>query len=198
VGADPLPFATMSADVLEAAFAQAAGVLETVSPEQTDLPTPCTSWKVRDVVNHLVGGPRYFAVTAETGTAPAQGEMTDFARGDYRTEFAAGAARAVAAFRAEGAMDKTMTLPFGELPGSRFVLIASTDAFVHAWDLAKATGQPTDLDPELATRLLEFARVAIPDAFRGPDGKAPFGPAVSIDESAPAADRLAAFMGRQP
>jgi hypothetical protein len=36
------------------------------------------------------------------------------------------------------------------------------------------------------------------DSFRGPDPTSPFGLAVEVSESAPAADQLAAFLGRQP
>ena len=72
--------------------------------------------------------------------------------------------------------------------------LATTDTFQHGWDLAKATGQDANLDPELAAQLLESA--GIPDAFRGPDGQAPFGPQVDVDDSSPPADQLAAYLGR--
>jgi uncharacterized protein (TIGR03086 family) len=104
----------------------------------------------------------------------------------------------VAAFEADGAMERMMKLPFGEMPGSAFVNIATGDAFTHGWDLAKATGQSTDLDPALAAELLAIVRVALPESFRGPEGQAPFGPVVEAPAGAPAADQLAAFMGRQP
>jgi uncharacterized protein (TIGR03086 family) len=74
-------------------------------------------------------------------------------------------------------------------------MIAASDAFTHGWDLARALGQSTDLDPELAAQLLGASM--IPDEFRGPDGQAPFGPKVDVPESAPAADRLAGVLGRQ-
>jgi uncharacterized protein (TIGR03086 family) len=67
----------------------------------------------------------------------------------------------------------------------------------HGWDVAKATGQSTDLDPELAAELLEGARLAIPDAFRGPDTQAPFGPEQPVPANATNADKLAAFLGRK-
>ena len=51
-------------------------------------------------------------------------------------------------------------------------MMAIVDQSQHAWELARATGQPTDLDPEIAGQLLQFATGAIPDAFRGPDGVA--------------------------
>jgi uncharacterized protein (TIGR03086 family) len=185
----------MSAETLRRAFASTEGVLANVSADQLDLPTPCVSWTVRDVVNHVVGGTTYFAVTAETGTAPPLSDV-DHTTGDFKTKYRAGAERAVEAFSAPGAMDKMMKLPFGEFPGSVFVLVAANDVFTHGWDLAKATGQSTDLDPAIAAPLLEAAQL-IPDEFRGPDGKAPFGPKVEVPGSATAADKLAGFMGRR-
>jgi hypothetical protein len=38
-------------------------------------------------------------------------------------------------------------MPIGGMPGSVFVCIAAGDVFTHSWDLARATGQPSDLDP---------------------------------------------------
>lgn len=86
----------------------------------------------------------------------------------------------------------------GELPGSVCVWLAAGDIFTHGWDLAKATGQPTDLEPDVAARLLVQIEPILPDAMRGPDGEAAFGPRVEVANSAPAADRLAAFEGRHP
>jgi len=81
----------MSADLLARAFASTAGVLANVSDDQMELPTPCVSWTVRDLVNHIVGGTRHFAITAETGTAPSRSD-TDHTAGDFKTEFREGAA----------------------------------------------------------------------------------------------------------
>ncbi len=89
-----------------------------------------------------------------------------------------------------------MTLPFGTMPGSVVIGMATTDAFVHGWDLASATGQSTDLDPALSAALLERSKTFIQPSFRGPDGTAPFGPAVDVADSAPMADQLAGFLGR--
>ncbi len=183
--------------MLAQAFASTAGVLAEVDAQQLDGATPCASWQVRQLINHIVGGAISFAVTAETGAAPAGGDARDFCEGDFVTEFNKGAARAVKAFEADGAMDKTMTLPFGDLPGGVFVNIATIDTFTHGWDLAKATGQSTDLDPELAASLLGIAQAFLSDALRGPDGTAPFGAAVAAAAGASPADELAAFLGRR-
>ena len=98
---------------------------------------------------------------------------------------------------APGAQDKVLTLPFGTLPASVFMGIATTDAFTHGWDLAKATGQSTDIDPELAGQLLDGARMFVQPAFRGEDGNAPFGPEQPAPAGASTADQLAAFLGRR-
>ncbi len=94
-------------------------------------------------------------------------------------------------------MDKTVDLPWGQMPGGAFMGLATTDIFTHSWDLARATGQSTDLDPELAAQLLAGSKASIQDAFRGPDGSgAPFGPQQQAPDGATTADQLAAFLGR--
>ncbi len=187
-----------SADVLEQACLSTAAVLEMVRSTDLDRPTPCASWNVRDVVNHVVGGTGFFAELAEKGAVADRGDDTDCTASDFAATFRREAERLVAAFRAPGAMTKLMKLPFGELPGSVCVWIAAGDIFTHGWDLAKATDQPTDLEPDVAAPLLTQIAPILPDDMRGPDGKAAFGPRVEIANSAPAADRLAAFEGRHP
>jgi uncharacterized protein (TIGR03086 family) len=183
----------MSTAALEQAIATTRGVLATVSSEQLDADTPCSSWKVRDVVNHLVGGQYFFAASVEGKPPAAPG--ADFSTGDYLATFDEASAQCVAAFQGEGAMTKMLTLPFGQMPGSAFIGLAATDTFTHGWDLAKATGQSTDLDPELAARLLSGAKQAISPAFRGPEPM-PFGPEQTAPAGATNADQLAAFLGR--
>jgi uncharacterized protein (TIGR03086 family) len=189
----------MSIDALTAAFASTRAVLANVTPDQYNEKTPCASWDVRALINHIVGGSHWFAATARAGTPPPGGtEAPDFTVGNPLAAFDDGVAASVAAFADPEVVAKTVKLPFGEMPGSAFMDIATTDTFTHGWDLARATGQDSDLNPELAVRLLTSARQMINDSFRGPDPTSPFGHAVEVPDSAPAADRLAGFLGRQP
>jgi uncharacterized protein (TIGR03086 family) len=189
----------MSTEALAQAFADTRTVLVNITPEQLDLPTPCASWKVRDVVNHIVGGSQWFAATVSAGESPVieESDFSGLADGDFVAEFDKGVAASVAAFGAPGAQEKMVTLPFGTMPGSAFMGLATTDTFTHGWDVAKATGQSTDLDPALAEQLLARSKAAIQDAFRGEDGTMPFGPEQPAPDGASAADRLAAFLGRK-
>jgi uncharacterized protein (TIGR03086 family) len=169
------------------------GVLAKVDRSELTKPTPCAEWDVSGLINHAVGGQYFFASVME-GKAP-EGDAYDAAKGTYLEDFVAGAQRATAAFAAPGALDVMYDLPFGTLPGSAFLQIATTDVFVHAWDLAKATGQPTDLDRPLASTCLAHAKSNIPDAVRNEQGN-PFGPQQTAPANAKPADELAAFLGR--
>lgn len=184
----------MSIQPLQAAIASTKAVLANVTPEQMDLPTPCQSWKVSDLVNHVVGA-QYFFKAALEGAPPS--EAPDFSAGDYRAAFDEGSAACAAAFSAEGALARTVKLPFGDMPAAGWAGLAATDTFVHGWDLAKATGQSTDLAPELAAGLLAASKQMIQPAFRGEDGKAPFTAERQAPEGASPADQLAAFLGRE-
>jgi uncharacterized protein (TIGR03086 family) len=185
----------MATEGFEQAVNVAKDVLGNVKADQLDDPTPCASWKVRDVINHLVGG-SYFFAAATNGEAVGDGsDAPDFASGDYTSAYDEGSQKAISAFQAPGALDRTVKVPFGEFPGSAWMGLATTDTFAHAWDLAKATGQSTDIAPALADQLLIGARQAIPDALRG-DEPMPFAAEQPCPDGASSADRLAAFLGR--
>jgi uncharacterized protein (TIGR03086 family) len=188
----------MGAELLDRAYAATGAVLAEVTPDQLDLPTPCASWKVCDVINHVVAGGYFFAAVAAGEEPMDAADRPDYSAGDYHASFADGSAKAMAAFHDEGALERTVRPPFGEVPGSVFVMIAAADVYTHGWDLARATGQPSELDAETGEQLLAFATGMMSDDFRGPDPDAPFGPRVDVPESAPVADRLAGFLGRQP
>jgi uncharacterized protein (TIGR03086 family) len=190
----------MDSETFGRAVSASRPVIASVTPERMGESTTCESWKVADLVNHMIEAPAFAATVMETGDfAQHKGDGTDHVQaGDYLAAYDAATERALAAFRADGAMQKIVKMPFGELPGSVFLGIASGDAFMHGWDLAKSIGGDTDLDPELAAEILEAVTPLLPDEMRGPDGKAPFGPLVEVPADARAIDRLAGFLGRRP
>lgn len=184
----------MSTESLARAMEVTTQVLAGVTPAQLDHPTPCASWDVRQLINHVVGGSFMFA-TSTAGAEPGLEASADHASGDFVAAYNEGTRQAIAAFSKPGVLEETLHLPFGDFPGAAWLNIATMDTFTHAWDLAKATGQDADLDPELADQLLASAKASIPDSFRGDEGAA-FGAERDAGPDATSADRLAAFLGR--
>jgi uncharacterized protein (TIGR03086 family) len=184
----------MQVTELNRALDSTLAILAKVEPGQLDAPTPCASWNVRALINHFIGTTRWWASTV---TGEGDAVDVDYAGGDFAAAYAESIRIVVAAFEADGVLGTTVRLPFGEFPGAVVLGMAAMEQFTHGWDLARAIGYPTDLDPGLATELLAQARLAITDAYRGVDGQALFGPAAPAPAGAGPADQLAAFLGRR-
>ena len=179
---------------LEQAFASTREVMAAIQPEQLQAQSPCESWDVAGVINHVVGGAQFFTAGMR-GQQPA--EAQDWAAGDYMASFDAAVAECLDCFAEEGAMEKMVAMPFGEMPGSAVMGLAATDVFTHGWDMARATGQSTDLAPELAAGMLAQSQQSVSADWRGADGQAPFGAEQQCADGSCSADQLAAFLGRQ-
>jgi uncharacterized protein (TIGR03086 family) len=186
----------MTTENLERAFADTRAIVANVKAEQLGDATPCESWTVKELLDHVINGPFYSAACVNNGTAPESESMTEWTPDNMVATLDAGIAEAVEAFNAPGALDKTVALPFGAIPASMWMALMTTDAFMHGWDLARATGQPTDIDPEFAGQILTNAKMMVQPAFRGADGEMPFGAEQPAPAGASNADQLAAFLGR--
>jgi uncharacterized protein (TIGR03086 family) len=172
-------------------------VVDGIEPSQLSAPTPCSEWDVRALVNHITGGATMFAVCVEEGSIADERLMEliagDNLGDDFKGAFDAAAAHAVAAFEAPGAADKMVKLPFGEMPAGVAMNLAIFDVTVHALDLATATGQSTDLDPEVLATALAIGQLGISPDMRG---TGLFDAEVAVPDSAPLPDRILAFAGR--
>ena len=188
---------TGSLDLLARTLAQTEAIVAHVRPEQATLPTPCASWDVRALVNHVVHDLRQFTVKVQGGEWDP--EDVDLVGDDWAGAYRRGASSLLAAWRRPGALEQTVRLPSGELPATWRLGQQVADLAVHGWDIAKATGQPTDLDPEVGQFALDWGRENLRPEFRGDEASGrSFGPEVAVDGDAPLYDRLAGFFGRDP
>ena len=183
----------MATQEYETAIATFRTVLVGVAPEQISSATPCASFDVAQLIDHTIGT-QHMVTDALQGT-PFNETGVEVARGEQTAAFDRAAADAVAELRRDGAMEQPVSLPFGTFPGEKLMGLAVLDTFQHGWDLARATGQDTDLDPELAESLMDLAVAHLAHVPRGEE-PAPYGPEQTAPAGAPAADRLAAFLGR--
>jgi uncharacterized protein (TIGR03086 family) len=182
--------------LLDEAVASTGNIVAGVRPDQLDDTTPCTEWNVRAVLNHLIGVNEVFSHVGEGKPISPPDPSTDHFTGDaYAAAYESAAARMVAAWRKPGTLDATITLPFGDVPGSVAASINVVDTVVHGWDIARATGQDATLAPHLAEPALEMSRNLVGDEFRAAGA---FGSEVAVPAGAPAGDRLVAFLGRTP
>ena len=178
---------------------QAKRILSGVRPDQLGAPSPCEDWDARGVIDHIAGGGKMFAAAFEQGSVPdaLMGEImtADNVGDDPAAAFAAVGDSFMDAIRAPGALERTLVLPWGEMPGTAALDLAIFDVTVHTWDLAKATDQVEALDPDVLETALEVGRRIIQPEFRAPGV---LGAEQPVADGAPVADRLAAFAGRQP
>jgi uncharacterized protein (TIGR03086 family) len=118
---------------------------------------------------------------------------------DWAGAYRQAASSLLAAWRRPGALEQTVKLPFGEFPATWRIGQQITDLAVHGWDVAKGTGQPTDLDPEVGQLALDWGRENLKPEFRGDEASGrSFGPEVAVAGDAPLYDRLAGLFGRDP
>jgi uncharacterized protein (TIGR03086 family) len=187
----------MSDDLL-ARFHRAAALVDVtvsaVRPDQFDDPTPCTEWTVRQLLNHIVTGNLIF-VSLATGSPPPD-RSVDHLGDDHVAALRASLDGLRQTFTEPGFADREVPTPFGPGTGAVLVEMRCNEFTVHSWDVARATGQSTALDPELAEHALaSLQRSSILARARGEGG--PFGVEQPAPDDANAADRLAAFLGRR-
>lgn len=122
-----------------------------IRDDQWHRPTPCAGWDVRELVDHVtlenLQVPPLLAGLAAADVADAlDGAVLE---GDPVAAWDAAARAAVDAFSAPSAADRSVHLPFGDVPGAEYAAEMVADLVIHSWDLARATGGDERLDPEL-------------------------------------------------
>ncbi len=158
--------------------------------------TPLPGWDVRQLVNHLVNEELWTPPLLAGATITEVGDRFDgdLLGDDPVAAFDEAAAEALAAVRADGALDGTAHLSYGDQPAREYVMQLATDHLVHAVDLARALGVSETLDPGLSTEVLDWF-TPMEDMYRQ---AGVIGPRVDWPAGARAQARLLGMMGRTP
>ncbi|WP_329126218.1 TIGR03086 family metal-binding protein [Streptomyces sp. NBC_01465] len=160
-------------------------------------PTPCAEWNVTQVLQHATGDQLAYAAALTGGPGPSEnpfepsGKLSDDP--EALTEVALTATTLAWASVAPDTGEVSVPIPPGKVTAALGVRACALDAAVHAWDIARAAGQPSPLAPELAAELLGAARQLVEPlrAFA-------FAPALEPQEGDDATAQLLRYLGRRP
>jgi uncharacterized protein (TIGR03086 family) len=166
-----------------------------IGDEQWDDETPCEGQSVRELLTHVVSGNLWADELMAGKTIDDVGDALDgdVLGDDPKAAYDRSARVAAEAFSGDDAMERPAAVSYGPVPGEVYARHRFFDVFVHGWDLAKASGQSTALDPDL----LDACRAAIePDleAFRGAGA---LGAPLDVADDADAQTRFLAELGRE-
>jgi uncharacterized protein (TIGR03086 family) len=185
---------------LEPAARRLGALVRAVPDDALDGPTPCPDYRLGDLLEHVGGLAFAFRAAATkdftgvTGAGPA-GDASRLPS-DWRERIPEDLVALAEAWRDPEAWTGMTQAGGIDLPGEVAGLVALDELVVHGWDVARASGQPYDVDPAE----LEAVR-----GFVGPMADAPpeqraglFGPPVAVPDDAPELDRLIGLTGRDP
>jgi uncharacterized protein (TIGR03086 family) len=163
-----------------------------VRPEHLSLPTPCAGWSVRDLIDHLVDGTGYLLAGAGAPPIAASRGTAE----DAPARFVSGFAAVLDAVAAPEALTRRCVSPLGfEWSVAEAVAGTFMDVLIHGWDLATATGQDAQLEPDLVQACWDMFVPEMP--ARGREAGL-IGAEVPVPADAPLSDRLLGAMGRRP
>lgn len=164
-------------------------------------PTPCPAYSVGDLVEHIGGLALAFRWAADKspeihGDAAPSGDAAGLGD-DWRIRIPVALVDLADAWRKPDAWTGTTRAGGVDLPGEVAGLVALDELVVHAWDLARATGQDDGCDEATLHAVHGFVA-----QFSGPGQEEAraglFGPEVPVPDGAPLLDRVIGMTGRDP
>jgi uncharacterized protein (TIGR03086 family) len=170
-------------------------VVQGVSSQDAERPTPCPDWTVRDAANHLLGtveAMRRIGAGEPLDPQDPWGTSGDHLREDWRDDLSDLLLRWAQAWSQpeawEGdAMD-------GAMPKQVIGDMGFVEVMLHGWDLARGTHQELEFDDDAVDQALEVMEQI------GEQGRSQgaFGPEKSVPDDASTFAQVLARSGRDP
>lgn len=177
-------------EALEAAIAVSQQVLDAgpIRAEDLGAPTPCASFDLAQLGDHVID-------THNLLLGAAGGRPVD--PGTTLAERHAQVGAAAVKQWIERGTDGTIDLGGNALPAAFGLSLHALEAYVHAWDLARALDRPFRPGAELTAHIADVAQQIVTDQARGDEG-APYRAALTAGEGDDDVARLIAHTGRDP
>jgi len=175
------------------ALETASEVISRVEPDTMELPTPDSEWSVHDLLQHIVYELAWTSDIVAGKTIQAVGDTYENElRGTDPVEswkhYEPLARRTVVTCDEKA----TAHLSYTDVTVEGYLLEASNDQLIHAWDLGQSIGVPVVFDDSAVTILLKLAESRAHELA----GSGLFAPPLSVPESADAQTKLLAILGR--
>ncbi|SRR6266566_2599928 len=176
-------------------------VVEGIKPGDLGRPTPCAEWTLGDLLAHMTAQHKGFAAASAGHGADPQVWQVSAPGPDPVADYAMAAEVVIAAFAEPGVLDRGFAIPEiipgVEFPAPQAISFHLIDYVVHGWDVARALGQPYELDLDLVEAAVPVAE-AVPEGERRLRPGAAFRPGLPAPEGAGPIDRILAMLGRSP
>jgi uncharacterized protein (TIGR03086 family) len=169
----------------DAALVVCQNVLRGTGETDLDRPTPCSSFTLGQLADHLISSMVGLGGMAGAVVVPAES-------GSVESRVTVAAQQALEAWNRRG-LEGTVKLGDSGMPAGVAAGILSLELLIHAWDFAVATGQQVNVSDQLAQYVLGLARQVIQP--QGREGGA-FAAAIEVGPEADILDQLIAFSGR--
>jgi uncharacterized protein (TIGR03086 family) len=162
-------------------------------------PTPCPDWTLHGLISHMAAQHYGFAAAA-TGDGDLARWRTRRLGSDPVADYRAAADTVLAAFAADGVLDRVFPLPefAGSplVPARRAISFHFVDYVVHSWDVARTLGLEVEFPPDVLEEALHVA-LAVPDDNNRLAPGAAFAPSLAVGGGS-TLDLIVAILGRSP
>jgi uncharacterized protein (TIGR03086 family) len=183
--------------LISQATAPVVDVVRGITPDQLALPTPCTDFDVRKLVNHLLHwGPSLEGAARKVLVPPpATPEAETEPPTDWQPKLLAHLAKLTESWTDPAAWEGVTHMGGPtELPAALVGGMVVGEVILHGWDLAQATGQKAVWEGEVLTYV---HKELVAHVQWGRD-MGMYAPEVPVPEDAPLLDRVLGLAGRTP
>jgi len=185
---------------LEPATRQLSAIVRGVPDGMLDAPTP-SDVPVGDLLDHIQTFAVAFTAAANKDVdgpvgPPPPPDASNLGP-DWRESIPHAVAELARAWSDASAWNGMTRIGGLDMPGEAAGIVALDEVVLHGWDLARATGQPYEVDAAVLEPLVGFVtHMAEPGMVEARDGL--FGPVVVVPDHAPLLDRIVGLAGRDP
>jgi uncharacterized protein (TIGR03086 family) len=180
--------------VFHGAVQQASNCMRHVVPAQLSNSTPCSEWKLQDLLNHMVYEVLWVPEMVAGKTVSEVGDKYegDALGSNFAVSWREAAVEALAAVEAAD-LNVIAHLSYADVPITRYINEIGADILVHTWDVAQALKCTLTMDPQITAAvynntLPHYDEMAASGLFGTP---------VDVPQDAGIQPRLLAIFGRR-